>query len=430
MFKKCIITAITVALMFSAAAAQTGGRIETHTFYSQTLEVTKNYIVYLPEGYDSSTARYPSVYFLRLHENEWFNNSLPGRNGSSLKHVLDTLITNGVIGKMIIVGPSTGSNNGLVSGAVNMLSPNLTTATGIGTGKFEDYLIHDLITHIDATYRTIPDPAHRGVDGFSLGGYSSTVISFRNPGIFRSVGSYDGTIMWYNLDDPGISGNDPDDPIWMSAQYNGIIGPLFGIPRDVGYMLQHSAINVLVEASPSRLDSIRAMKFHIHAGASTAVTNLLRNIQLLDSMAAKGIYNSFENVVLAPNAIHDYGFADLHASLSLVKHWEVLQPPASIEERPVHLPLAGELHQNYPNPFNPSTVIGYRLEKAGDVQLSIYNLLGQHVINLVAARQPAGRYRVEWNGKDAHGRPVPSGIYFYRLTAGELSQTRRMLLLR
>lgn len=163
MFKKCIITAVTVALMFSAAAAQTGGRIETHTFYSQTLEVTKNYIVYLPEGYDSSTARYPSVYFLRLQENEWFNNNLPGRNGTSLKHVLDTLITNGVIGKMIIVGPSTGSNNGLVSGAVNMLSPNLTTATGIGTGKFEDYLIRDLITHIDATYRTIPDPAHRGL---------------------------------------------------------------------------------------------------------------------------------------------------------------------------------------------------------------------------------------------------------------------------
>lgn len=128
-------------------------------------------------------------------------------------------------------------------------------------------------------------------------------------------------------------------------------------------MLQHSAINVLVEASPSRLDSIRAMKFHIHSGASTAVTNLLRNIQLLDSMAAKGIYNTFENVVLAPNAIHDYGFADLHASRSLVKHWEVLQPPASIEERPVHIPLTAELHQNYPNPFNPSTVIGYAWKK-------------------------------------------------------------------
>ena len=147
-------------------------------------------------------------------------------------------------------------------------------------------------------------------------------------------------------------------------------------------------------------------------------------------MAAKGIYNTFDNVVLAPNAIHDYGFADLHASQSLVKHWEVLQPPTAIHEAPANLPLRAELRQNYPNPFNPSTVIGYRLEEAGEVRLSIYNLLGQHVANLVTARQAAGSHQVEWNGRDEYGRPVPSGIYFYRLTTGEFAQTRRMLLLR
>jgi hypothetical protein len=81
--------------------------------------------------------------------------------------------------------------------------------------------------------------------------------------------------------------------------------------------------------------------------------------------------------------------------------------------------------QNYPNPFNPTTAIGYQLSAVSDVELSIYNLLGQKVAILVSEKQNAGRYQVEW---DASG--YASGIYFYTLKTNKgVMITKKMLLL-
>lgn len=86
--------------------------------------------------------------------------------------------------------------------------------------------------------------------------------------------------------------------------------------------------------------------------------------------------------------------------------------------------------QNFPNPFNPETTIRYRLPEAAKVKLQIYNLLGQKVVTLIDARQRANSYKVTWNGRDAAGKQLPSGIYIYRLQAGEFVASKRMLLLR
>lgn len=94
------------------------------------------------------------------------------------------------------------------------------------------------------------------------------------------------------------------------------------------------------------------------------------------------------------------------------------------------VPEGFALHQNYPNPFNPSTVIEYNLPVAGPVVLRIYSVLGQEVKKLVEARQEAGIQRVNWDGTDAHGRAVGSGIYFYQLHAGSFQATRKMILMR
>jgi len=88
------------------------------------------------------------------------------------------------------------------------------------------------------------------------------------------------------------------------------------------------------------------------------------------------------------------------------------------------------LRQNYPNPFNPETAISYQLSAISHVDLAIYNLRGQRVRTLMQARQPAGRYEVKWDGRDDGGRPVPSGVYFYRLRAGGQAATRKMQLIR
>ncbi len=97
----------------------------------------------------------------------------------------------------------------------------------------------------------------------------------------------------------------------------------------------------------------------------------------------------------------------------------------AVEEIAVTAPRDFELFQNYPNPFNPETAIEYALPSAGHVQLVILNALGQEVARLVNGWQPAGRHRVNWKSS-SH----PSGVYFYRLRAGEFEQTRKMSLLR
>jgi photosystem II stability/assembly factor-like uncharacterized protein len=83
------------------------------------------------------------------------------------------------------------------------------------------------------------------------------------------------------------------------------------------------------------------------------------------------------------------------------------------------------LSQNYPNPFNPSTTIKYSLAEAGRVTLSIYDLLGREVINLIDEEKPAGEYETTWNASS-----YPSGVYFMRMQAGEFSETRKVVLMK
>jgi len=95
------------------------------------------------------------------------------------------------------------------------------------------------------------------------------------------------------------------------------------------------------------------------------------------------------------------------------------------------LPEKFDLCQNYPNPFNPTTQITYALisKAAQATRLVIYDVLGKQVRILTDEMQQAGIYSAFWDGKDAAKRQVPSGVYFYKLTSGQFTQVRKMLLL-
>ncbi|MEN8202338.1 MAG: T9SS type A sorting domain-containing protein [Bacteroidota bacterium] len=88
------------------------------------------------------------------------------------------------------------------------------------------------------------------------------------------------------------------------------------------------------------------------------------------------------------------------------------------------------LGQNYPNPFTSSTTIAYQLDKAGEVKLTVFNMLGQQVGTLVDANQQAGSYEVQWNRRYGAGQQLPGGIYFYQLEMDHRKETRKMFLLR
>ena len=90
-----------------------------------------------------------------------------------------------------------------------------------------------------------------------------------------------------------------------------------------------------------------------------------------------------------------------------------------------HIPFDYSLNQNYPNPFNPATTIKYTLSQSGDVSLMVYNLRGQEVALIFKGNMPAGNHQVTWDASN-----FASGIYFYRLQAGDFVQTRKMVLLK
>ena len=116
----------------------------------------------------------------------------------------------------------------------------------------------------------------------------------------------------------------------------------------------------------------------------------------------------------------------IHNSSSVTPEIPILVNGAiGIEDDDIGLPGDYSLRQNYPNPFNARTSIGFSLPEQSDVTIEVYNLLGQKTATLTAGLMPAGNHTVTWDASD-----VASGIYYYKITAGEYSDVRMMTLLK
>ena len=96
----------------------------------------------------------------------------------------------------------------------------------------------------------------------------------------------------------------------------------------------------------------------------------------------------------------------------------------------VNVPKEFMLLQNYPNPFNPNTTIRFQLPKAVETKLAIFNVRGQLVETLLDRSMEPGFHRMQWNGRNSDGLRVSSGVYYYRLQAGDFQSTFKMLLLK
>jgi hypothetical protein len=103
----------------------------------------------------------------------------------------------------------------------------------------------------------------------------------------------------------------------------------------------------------------------------------------------------------------------------------VIQTPAVLENDQWANPTAFVLHVNYPNPFNPSTIINYELLMTSEIELSIYNSLGQRVTILFSGKKETGKHEIKWDASE-----FASGVYYYQLRAGEFVDVKKMILLR
>ncbi len=122
------------------------------------------------------------------------------------------------------------------------------------------------------------------------------------------------------------------------------------------------------------------------------------------------------SMMMMPDAIYE----------TFINNWLNIVAVESTSPMPTQLGLA----QNYPNPFNPVTTIQFDVPKNEHITLTIYNLLGQKVIELINEDYAPGSYDIQWNGLDYQARPVSSGLYIYRLTAGDHQLHRKMVFLK
>jgi hypothetical protein len=122
---------------------------------------------------------------------------------------------------------------------------------------------------------------------------------------------------------------------------------------------------------------------------------------------------------------------ELNEGYSWIEIGEIVNPGTLIMTESINAsPEDIFLSQNYPNPFNPVTLIQYGVKKKEHVKLSVFNVLGEEIASLVDMVQLAGSYNVKWDGRDHFGRQVGSGLYFYRIEAGDFDKTRKMMLMR
>ncbi len=303
----------------SSAPSSYDPRAQVVTWHSPTLGVAKRLHIYLPPDYHHSGQRYPVLYLLRGHEREWLHlQEDPSREGRNVLDVYEQLLRIGRVGPMILVFPSLTSEDGASHGlGVDLLKPWLITqAMGVGTGKWERYFLNDVVPFVDMNWRTVPVAAHRGVDGFSLGGAIAVKLAAKFPSLFRSVGAYDGTFFYSSADGSGVK---PDD----SVLHNPICEPAFGRRRNLRHATVNSPVDLVRQARQADLLGITWMiEFgpeHIEPWGS----NYYRGVHLVKWLRKRGVRNALGDGVLH-DGDHSWHTADRHMARTLPLHWRVI----------------------------------------------------------------------------------------------------------
>ena len=236
---------------------------------------------------------------------------------------------------------------------------------------------------------------------------------------------------------------------WVSSGYQGGIGYDVGLPESValgtpGYSQSSLLGDVNGNGIVNILDLVLVAS---HLGASDVSDADINSDGIINVQDLVLVANMFGGVLSAPAADGGVGVAQLQHWLSLAESLPIQTSASLLDfsynrgilmlEQMVRelIPETTALLRNYPNPFNPETWIPYHLAKATEVAITIYDVSGSIVRSLDLGHQSKGYYTSQsraayWDGRDNLGETVASGTYFYTLTAGDYSATRKMLILK
>jgi hypothetical protein len=199
-----------------------------------------------------------------------------------------------------------------------------------------------------------------------------------------------------------------------------------------GLQFTISASSNIVIESVVRSERTQSASWQIHQNRlnDSTVNVLIINAQIVDLPSGSG-------------AIAEFAFREKNfgAEQSRVNLSRVVVADAQAQSVPISIVNLAwsatvaqaeektfQLEQNYPNPFNPSTTIRYKLQQPGQVRLSIFDMTGREVMRVIDQYQLGGSYSVTWNGRDAAGQPLASGVYFAQLSVNGAFTTMRMTL--
>jgi len=136
------------------------------------------------------------------------------------------------------------------------------------------------------------------------------------------------------------------------------------------------------------------------------------------------------NVEFSYSGIRDIIFINENTGWILADNGVFYKNVMSNTDQDLILPSKFTLHPPYPNPFNPVTTIRYDLPEDALVNITIYDMMGRVVSNLVSSKQNAGYKSIQWNATNNIGQPVSAGLYLYTIEAGDFRQTKKMVLLK
>jgi hypothetical protein len=307
-------------------------------------------------------------------------------------------------------------------------------ATYISQGKLAPFRYHVWWPNsADPMYNFNPSDVQTKVSYYSVG----YVPTFR----------YDGTL----CHDPSSCPGFPDYPSYY-ASVRQTIDSLAAIPSPIRFNLSQQRIldqvnvsfDVIVEAGATGLGTSQSLylavieenqnfptgkewyifRDFVPSGAGGYALALVAG----DSLHFEWSYST--TLAVQPTKLATYLFVQKESGAKKVLNalrQKVANPTDVVAEI---TPLGFKLDQNRPNPFNPLTAIPFRIERAGDVRLTIFDASGRRVTTLVEEHRAPGSYSETWDGKNADGNPVSSGVYYYRLESVNASETRKMTMVR
>jgi S-formylglutathione hydrolase FrmB len=417
---------LSVLLLASRAAATT----ENVQFFSNALGETRWLQIYTPNGYDPNGTRlYPVIYFLHGGAaNHTTYTDFPGR--------LNFLINNGFIEPTIGVMPD-GSGCGPWGG----IYTGCNWVNSVTGGNYEDYVVQDVVTYMEANYKVLADRSARAIMGHSMGGFGSMHIALKYPEMFAGVASMAGYLNFQDFIDvhvPAILAEHPEGPPYTWSPDTGdfltTVWFLFGsgfspnpanppyfqdFPLDSNGDVIPSVMDRWLTFDPagfaSNLTPEEAPAIYVDSASGDAFLFHPFNVNFVALLNQLGIPNTFEIF----NTTHS-GALQQRIRTAVEFLGVLMGGPVGIDESSdVRSAVALRV---YPNPVRSTTTFSFSLGRSEQATLRLYDVAGKRVDTLLDGHLAEGAHAVRWDARD-----VPSGVYYFQLASGSRAESRKLV---